>query len=812
MFLPRLISALCLMVFCFGGNCAAEYVQTVSCADSLDNDVLAWRSLSVALRREQDGQRNILDLEVVQPYLQQPCDAMASNFSATLTVDMVGRQSVYHDTRTAVCRSRHSGNNTRADEEVLAYPSSLDLGSLLAFSTFGIRIQLSSMDEQVDLGCLKADITPSIPSIASGALVLAPCVVLLFVLLVGIIRGINDKRQSLSNNTESSELSLPGVSDCLGYLQWAFLTGGLSLHYPGFFQPAVSKLNLFSLFTTGPLTHGRVYPSVRDGIYSINGTYGGTTGLEHMHQIVGAPSTMDTWVNMMIAILIISFAVAFALEIATLLRKSANFAQKSFSSKLVLRLVAVLRVILSYFTLPLSALSFYQISAVAWLPVWHTVSAALLIFSIMMAFVWLFRQLPRRPLLHDMPKWYRQEYDHGNFNNRYRSEKLYIAFVVALTFIRGAAIGGLQIFGPVQIAVLASSDIGLLVINRWYRVYSLISMGSVFPLVRLVQTLLMICFVHGIANLSVRSAIGYTILASHACMLACGILLPAVYHLLAIYCTAPRSIVSHSAGVPRTNIINTNASVQTARNIRSHQLEDVVAHPSAIALTPQDAPGGGRHTPSDRSSDHLSRTQVPSMLSSPTSSTFSSQQYFRQPRHSSIRAIPSKIESAVTSTLPSEISMNDRLTNASQAPFKDALSSQTVLESPPSSSHSEPSNDDWHDTSSAPLHPRWNDYTFRESDSFCGPSQRPATKPNVKVSDTQSVPDSLPTAAPRRSAMSLNGMVSTWSSGVRSWWSSETLRPQSSGFEVVRPPRVLEEANTAATVMVSDPDSTSSHP
>jgi hypothetical protein len=54
-----------------------------------------------------------------------------------------------------------------------------------------------------------------------------------------------------------------------------------------------------SLSLAGPVTHGKVYSGVADGIYSINGTYGGTTGLEHMHQIVGAPSTIDTWVNML---------------------------------------------------------------------------------------------------------------------------------------------------------------------------------------------------------------------------------------------------------------------------------------------------------------------------------------------------------------------------------------------------------------------------------------------------------------------------------------------------------------------------------
>jgi len=787
----------------FGAS--SEFVQTLSCDDSRDDGDIAWRSLSVALQKEEYGRHNVLNLEIIQEYLHQPCDTMAANFSATLTVDMIGRQSIYHDMRTAVCRPM----SLHHDEQVLVYPSSLALGSLLAFSTFSIKIQLSSLDEKVNLGCLQADITPAIPAAASKALLLIPCVVLLFVVIVGIVRGINDRRQSLSNGAESSDLSLPGVSDCLGYLQWVFLTGSLSLHYPGFFQPAVSKLHLFSLFATGPLTHGRVYPSVTDGLYSINGTYGGTSGLEHMHQIVGAPSTMDTWVNMVIAIVIVSFAVALALEVATIVRKSGNIAQKSFSSKLASRLVAILRVILSYFILPLSALSFYQISAAAWLPAWHTASAAFLILSIMLAFVWLFRQLPRRILLNDMPKWYRQEHMNGSFNHGYKSEKLYTAFVIALTFIRGAAIGGLQIYGPVQIAVLASSEISLLIINRWFQVYSLISMGSIFPFVRLVQALLMVFFIHGVADLTVRSALAYTILASHACMLACGILLPAVYHLLAIYYTGPQSIVSPSSSEPRPDRIFTDRFAQTARKGRSHGLEDLGVHPSAIALTAHEAPNVGCRTPSDRSSDHMSSTRIPSAIISLVPPTLADHQYFRQPRHGSIRAAYSERSAAVVSPLPFEGSASYQSITSSRPPSKVALSSQSASESPPSSSHSEPPNDDWNDTSGTPLHPRWNDYTFRESDAFYGPSQTLPTKSDAMVSGVRSGPDSFSTIAPRRSMRSLNDMVSTWGSGVRSWWSSENPTPKSPAFEVVRPPRVLEEADAAATAVVPSLDPTS---
>jgi hypothetical protein len=326
-------------------------------------------------------------------------------------------------------------------------------------------------------------------------------------------------------------------------MQWVFLSGGLSLHYPGFFQPIASKLSLFSLFVTGPLTHGRVYPSVADGIYSVNGTYGGTAGLEHMHQIVGAPSTVDTWVNMVVVIAIISAAAALILEVggfATKIfsRRAAPVAQGTLSERLSSRFTALLRVVLSYFTLPLSALSFYQLSASALLPVWHTVSAAMLIISIILAFIWLFRQLPSRTvglLMHETPKWYREQ------NNQVgHADRIYVGVIVSLTLIRGAIIGGLQAYGPVQLSLLAMSDLCLLLTIGWLRVHPWMSMSTVLPIIRLIITLLMVCFVRGLVQDSTRSAVGYTIVALHASMLVLGILLPAVYHALKSACTAVR--------------------------------------------------------------------------------------------------------------------------------------------------------------------------------------------------------------------------------------------------------------------------------
>lgn len=531
MLLPRFLFALSLQCWIAYG----AYVQIKSC-DGPVNSATSGRSLDACLEAGRGGD-DVLHLNVGYDVLQRPCDQSIFNFSATLDIDMLGRHSVVSGSNASFCHAWTSREGV-ASRHSLIYPLRFELGSLPPVSTFKIRLQLDSGTEQ-DHECLQAELTPSLTASTSATLVWTPRVIFLFVLLVGILRHYDERTRGYMHALSTSDLRLPGVADCLGYMQWIFLSGGLSLHYPGFLQPIASKLNIFSLFVTGPLTHGRVYPSVSDGIYSINGTYGGTAGLEHMHQIVGAPSTVDTWVNMIIAIVIISVVVALCFEIVALGRRLFNHrmapvSQEPLSTRLSSRLSAILRVVLSYFTLPLSAVSFYQLSASAWLPVWHTVSATLLVTSIILAFIWLFRRLPSRTvglLMHETPKWYREQNKHSN-----HTERTYVGVIVTLTFIRGAIIGGLQAFGPVQLSLLAMCEVCLLVTISWLRVHPWLSMSTILPVVRLSTTLLMICFVRGLVQDSIRSAVGYTVVALHASVLVFGILLPATYHLTRIVC------------------------------------------------------------------------------------------------------------------------------------------------------------------------------------------------------------------------------------------------------------------------------------
>jgi hypothetical protein len=520
------------------------YVQSRSCDGTVNNGGVG-SSLYVQLQQAHDNlEHDTLSLDISPKSLQQCRNDSTFDFSATLHLDMLGRHSVYQATNISVCRTFSLEHASHA-REALVYPLTFQVESLPPFSTFNIHLQLESGTDQA-LDCLQAELTPALSDATSTTLAWMPRIILPFVLLVGLLRYRDERARGYMHAPSTSNLRLPGLGDCLAYMQWIFLSAGLSLHYPGFLQPVASKFSLLSLFLTGPVTHGKVYSGVADGIYSINGTYGGTTGLEHMHQIVGAPSTIDTWVDMVIAILIISVSTALLLEAVAVgkrisSREEAMSSQESLSSRLVSRITAILRVVLSYFTMPLSALSFYQLSASKHLPVWHTVSAALLVLSIILALMWLLCRLPSRTiglLIHETPKWYQEQ-----GNQIHRAEKIYVTVLVALTFIRGAIIGGLEVLGPVQLSLLAATEVCLLFTIRWLQVHPWVSMSTMAPAVRLATTLMMVCFVRGLTNDSTRTAVGYAIISLHAFTLVMGILLPAAYHLVKIACRAVKRTV-----------------------------------------------------------------------------------------------------------------------------------------------------------------------------------------------------------------------------------------------------------------------------
>src|SRR5437762_11935169 len=132
----------------------------------------------------------------------------------------------------------------RSDVSTLpAFSMSHNFYSSYAFTTFTVTLQVSSGSEPpVNLACVSANITPDIGSTIASILRYLPLVILILVGAATIFAaifspwGTTDIFKWTSNYGRDADLLrlvTPGFGDCLQYIQFAVLTGALSLSYPG---------------------------------------------------------------------------------------------------------------------------------------------------------------------------------------------------------------------------------------------------------------------------------------------------------------------------------------------------------------------------------------------------------------------------------------------------------------------------------------------------------------------------------------------------------------------------------------------------
>jgi len=233
---------------------------------------------------------------------------------------------------------------------------------------------------------------------------------------------------------------------------------------------------------------------------------------------------------------------------------------------------------------------------------------------------------------------------------------------------------------------------------------------------------------------------------------------------------------------------------------RSQRLADIEAHSSRFELT---LSRGSADRPQARcKNDHsfslpdVDRTVAGGIMSAEYPAAG---QYFRQPRHSSTRGHPTTLEDPLTTIMPSHESFasaaNTSIGTSSDISQPALLASDRLV----SSSQSAITDDDWNDTRSVPLGPRWQDFTYREGDSFYGKTSRTAIEPSAITGSA------LPTK--RKSAAALHGTIQSMSGAVSALRSSivstlraEQAQPQNSGFEVVRPTRVFKSEDQTTSL------------
>ena len=424
--------------------------------------------------------------------------------------------------------------------------------SSYAFTSINTFLRLKSGDEKADpLACIEASVTPDLGHTLSRTLTYLPLVVLILVAIATATAAIyspwgsTDVFKFTSNYGRDDDLLrlvTPGFGDCLQYIQFIVLIGSLSLNYPGFYQPVVSRVSWSALmFNQSFVTHGNGSQSLIDGIYVANGSY----GLDRMSQLVGMTADKDMWAGMAVWLLVIVVSVITLIQIGFACRWVYRFISDTQEEdlrqkNLPFSLGNAIRVVFNYFLLPIVALSTFQL-VIAGHSHGSTVGFATVLLVALIGFagflLWLIATTrPRSYLFDDLPTVLL----YGPLYNTYSDDAATFALVpVMLTFIRGIAIGAVQPSGIAQVVLLAICEvINILTLNAFRPFHSPTSMNAFhtfFAVVRLLTVLLSVAF---LPSLGVKDAprgwIGYIILLMHAIVLVFGFFLNACQTLIEV--------------------------------------------------------------------------------------------------------------------------------------------------------------------------------------------------------------------------------------------------------------------------------------
>ncbi|KIW40627.1 uncharacterized protein PV06_07808 [Exophiala oligosperma] len=435
-----------------------------------------------------------------------------------------------------------------------AFSVAHDMGSSYAFTSLEATIQVQSGDASGQYyGCVTATVTPDLGGYLNGLLRYLPLAVLIVVGIATIAASVFSPWGSAdlfnwSSNFGRDEdllrLVTPGFGDCLQYIQFVVLTGSLSLNYPGFYQPAVSRVSWSSLmFNESFVSGGNGTQPLVDGIYQYRP--GTKYGLDQMSQLVGMTSDRDIWAAMIVWLVVIVAGATLLTQLGFaarwIYRQIANEPAEDFRSKNgPFTIGNVVRITFNYFILPWISLSFYQLLIAARGPSYSVALAAVslvvvILFSVRLMLLFT-RTRPRSFLFDDLLT----VLAYGPLYNTYCDDAATFAMIpLMINFLRGIAIGAVQPSGVAQVVLLAISEVILILTINLFRPFpSATSMNiyhTCFSAIRLITILLSIAFVPSLGvEASTRGWMGYAILIIHACTLVFGFFLNAVQTLIEV--------------------------------------------------------------------------------------------------------------------------------------------------------------------------------------------------------------------------------------------------------------------------------------
>ena len=289
------------------------------------------------------------------------------------------------------------------------------------------------------------------------------------------------------------------------------------------------------MFNESFVSQGNGSQSLVDGIYATNGTY----GLDILSQLVGMTQVDDIWIGMAVWLLVILGATMVIIQIAFLLRwvyrNLSDIQEEDLRAKnMPFSVGNVIRIVFSYFLLPIVALSMFQLVVASSSPPYTVALAVVLLLKVVGFAGWLLYIIattrPRSFLFDDLPTVLL----YGPLYNTYSDDAAAFALVpLLLTFIRGVAIGAVQPSGIAQIVLLAICEIVFILTLHSFRPFhsptSMNAYHTLFAAARLTSVLLMVAFAPSLGVTDgPKGWIGYAILLLHGIVLVFGFLLNAM--------------------------------------------------------------------------------------------------------------------------------------------------------------------------------------------------------------------------------------------------------------------------------------------
>ena len=427
-----------------------------------------------------------------------------------------------------------------------------NFGSSYQFSTLQATIRVISGDSGApDLACISANITPDIGPQITNLIVWLPAAILIIKGIATLSAAIYSPwgsydifkwSSNYGRNEDLLRLVTPGFGDCLQYIQFVTLMGSLTLQYPGFFQPALSQTAWsLLLFNESFVSGGTGIPSLQDGIYVANGTYGIAT----MRQLIGINSSYDVWACMAVFLAAIAAGLVVMCQLGFFARWIYRAATKTSEEDLRQKNIPftmgnMVRLLFNFFILPIVALSLFQMVIANLSPPAPVACAVVLFVILILTAAWILRIIfttkPRTYLFDDMPTVLL----YGPLYNTYSDSAAPFALVpVLITFFRGVAFGAVQPSGTAQIIILAICEIVLILTLNGFRPFQIqTSMNfyhTAFAVVRLITILLSIAFIPALGVTEApKGWIGYVILLLHACVLVFGFFLNSLQTLVEV--------------------------------------------------------------------------------------------------------------------------------------------------------------------------------------------------------------------------------------------------------------------------------------